>query len=89
MDIARTKFFYDSIEDGLGSRFKDYIIGEINQLPERLCDQRYLDYLYRLAPRFHQCIYYKKDNDCIVVWRVLDTRFDPGRIESALTNPTI
>lgn len=89
MDIARTKLFYDRMEEGLGSRFKDYIIGEIDKLPERLCDQHQFGYLYRLAPRFHQCIYYKKTDDAIVVWRVLDTRFDPQRIESALTGTTL
>ena len=86
MDIARTKFFYDNIEEGLGARFRDYILGEIDKLTDSVRDHKHQDYFYRLAPRFHQCIYYKIGNDQLVVWRVLDTRFDPRKIEAALSN---
>ncbi|MBR4251476.1 MAG: hypothetical protein IKQ15_04145 [Kiritimatiellae bacterium] len=37
-----------------------------------------------LANRFHQNIYYKLDGGTATVWRILDQRFDPKRIESAL-----
>ena len=29
MDIVRTQYFYDSIERGLGSVFRDYIVGRL------------------------------------------------------------
>ena len=32
MDIVRTQYFYDSFECGLGSVFRDYIVGEVDRL---------------------------------------------------------
>ena len=32
MDIVRTQYFYDSLECGLGSVFRDYIVGEVDKL---------------------------------------------------------
>ena len=32
MDIVRTQYFYDSLERGLGSVFRDYIVGEVDKL---------------------------------------------------------
>ena len=50
-------------------------------------DEVHFGYYRALANRFHQSIYYKIEGDSVVVWRVLDQRFDPRRIESALNKP--
>ena len=87
VDIVRVRFFYESIEAGLGTRFRDYIFGEIDKLEERAgVDEVHFGYYRALANRFHQSIYYKIDGDRVVVWRVLDQRFDPRRIEAALSS---
>ena len=88
VDIVRERCFYDSLEAGLGRRFLDYIFGEIDKLEECAgIDEIHFGYYRALANRFHQSIYYKKEGDAVVVWRVLDQRFNPARIERALHNP--
>ena len=88
VDIVRMRCFYDSIEHGLGLRFQDYIFGEIDKLVDYAgTGEVHLGYYRALANRFHQNIYYKIDGENVVVWRVLDQRFNPSRIESALIHP--
>ena len=88
VDIVRVRCFYDGLESGLGSRFQDYIFGEIDKLEDHAgIDEVHFGYYRALANRFHQCIYYKIVGEDITVWRVLDQRFNPWRIESALTAP--
>ena len=86
VDIVRMRCFYDNIEYGLGERFQDYIFGEIDKLVNYAgTNEVHFGYYRALANRFHQNIYYKIDGDAVVVWRVLDQRFNPRRIELALT----
>ena len=88
VDIVRVRFFYDNIEAGLGTRFRDYIFGEIDKLEENAgIDEVHFGYYRALANRFHQSIYYKIDGEHVTVWRVLDQRFAPKRIEAALAGP--
>ncbi len=88
VDIVRMRCFYDNIEYGLGVRFQDYIFGEIDNLVNYAgTSEVHFGYYRALANRFHQNIYYKIDGDTVVVWRVLDQRFNPRRIELALTHP--
>ena len=90
VDIVRVRFFYESLEAGLGTRFRDYIFGEIDKLEENAgIDEQHFGYYRALANRFHQSIYYKIDGNSVVVWRVLDQRFDPRRIEAALSGSDI
>ena len=88
VDIVRVRCFYEDIELGLGERFQDYIFAEIDKLQDIAgIDEVHFGYYRALANRFHQSIYYKIEGDSVVVWRVLDQRFDPRRIESALNKP--
>ena len=88
VDIVRIRCLYDGLEIGLGTRFQDYIFGEIDKLEDNAgIDEVHFGYYRALANRFHQSIYYKIDGDDVTVWRVLDQRFNPRRIESALTSP--
>ena len=87
VDIVRVRFFYDNIEAGLGMRFYDYIFGEIDKLEENAgIHEVNFGYYRALANRFHQSIYYKINGECVTVWRVLDQRFNPKRIEAALSS---
>ena len=66
----------------------NYIFAEIDKLEEYAgIDEIHFGYYRALANRFHQSIYYKVEGDSVVVWRVLDQRFNPARIERALLNP--
>ena len=85
MDIVRTQYFYDSLEYGLGSVFRDYIVGEVDKLADDAgVDEKRLGYFFRPEKRFHQAIYYKMSGTTVTVWRILDMRFDPRRIFAAL-----
>ena len=85
MDILRTQYFYDSLEHGLGLAFRDYIMAEIDRLSSDAgVDEKRLGYFFRPEKRFHQAIYYKMAGTKVSVWRILDMRFDPRRILSAL-----
>ena len=87
MDILRTQYFYDSLEHGLGLTFRDYIMAEIDRLSRDAgVDEKRLGYFFRPEKRFHQAIYYKMAGTTVSVWRILDMRFDPQRILSALHN---
>lgn len=89
VDIVRVRCFYENLEFGLGTRFQDYIFGEIDKLEDYAgIDEVHFGYYRALANRFHQNIYYKIDGNDVTVWRVLDQRFNPKRIESSLAHPT-
>ena len=88
MDIVRGRYFYDQFEFGLGQRFRDYVVGEIDKLQENAgVDPVRMNYHYRLANRFHQTIYYRMEGRIVTVWRVLDQRFDPRRVDACLRDP--
>lgn len=74
VDIVRIRCFYDGLEIGLGTRFQDYIFGEIDKLEDNAgIDEVHFGYYRALANRFHQSIYYKIDGDdllkCILICR--------------------
>ena len=88
MDIVRGRYFYDQFEFGLGQRFRDYVVGEIDKLQKNAgVDPMRMNYHYRLANRFHQTIYYRVEGRVVTIWRVLDQRFDPRRVDACLRNP--
>ena len=88
MDIVHGRYFYDQVELGLGQRFRDYVVNEIDKLQENAgVDPLRLDYYCRHANRFHQTIYYRMDGRVVTVWRVLDQRFDPRRVDACLRDP--
>ena len=85
MDIVRMQYFYDSLEQGLGSEFRDYIMGEVDKLVDNAgVDEKRFGYFFRPESRFHQAIYYKMSGTAVTVWRILDMRFDSRRIFAAL-----
>jgi len=85
MDIVKMRMFYDGIESGLGTIFCNHILDEVDKLASNAgVDEKRHGYFFRLVDRFHQGIYYKMDGSDVTVWRILDTRFNPKRINAAL-----
>ena len=85
LDIAQTRYFYEQVETGLGDRFREDIFCAIDSLSEFAgVDEIHFGYYRALANRFHQNIYYKIEDGVVTVWRILDQRFNPGRIREAL-----
>lgn len=80
--------FTTALKQGWACVSWNYIFAEIDKLEEYAgIDEIHFGYYRALANRFHQSIYYKVEGDSVVVWRVLDQRFNPARIERALLNP--
>lgn len=53
MDIVRGRYFYDQFELGLGRRFRDYVVGEIDKLESTAgVDSKRMGYHCRFANRF-------------------------------------
>ena len=87
-DLIRGRYFHDRLESGLGRRFLESLTAEIDKLSTTAgIHEIHFGYHRALANRFHQNIYYKVDGDTATVWRILDQRFDPKRIEAALLSP--
>ena len=87
-DLIRGRYFHDRLESGLGRRFLESLTAEIDKLETTAgIHEIHFGFHRALANRFHQNIYYKLDGDTATVYRILDQRFDPKRIESALLTP--
>jgi len=85
MDVVKMRMFYDGIECGLGTVFRDHILSEVDRLEQDAgVDEMRYGYFFRPGKRFHQGIYYKMDGKNVTVWRILDMRFNPKRIAAAL-----
>lgn len=72
------KEFYDSQEKGVGNYFLETIFSEIESL--RLhggIHRKVFGYFRLLARKFPYAIYYIKEEDVVIVYRILDCRRDP------------
>lgn len=86
-DLERGERFYERQRAGLGAYYVDSLISDIDALMLHAgVHQRCFGYFRALSKRFPYAIYYKIDNDCIDVWRVLDCRQNPVRVEQSLSN---
>ncbi len=84
-DLARGKMFYTRLDAGLGEYFLNSLFGDIDSLAHHAGSHIKIFGFHRLlARRFPFAIYYKKDGDVCVVWRVLDCRQHPARLTRAL-----
>ena len=85
-DLEEGRTFYEKQGKGLGDYFFDSLFSDIDSLTLFGGIHRKMYGYYRLlSSRFHYAIYYKIENEKIVtVWRVLDCRKDPKKIENAL-----
>jgi plasmid stabilization system protein ParE len=84
-DLANGRAFYAKQGEGLGAYFLDSLFSDIDSL-ELFggIHRRVFGYHRLLSKRFPYAVYYKKDGDVVVVWRVLDCRQKPEKTKRAL-----
>ena len=85
-DLSEGRSFYEKQGDGLGEYFFDSLFSDIDSLTlYGGIHPIVYGYQRMLSKRFPYAIYYKlKGKSAVVVWRVLDLRRDPARIEQSL-----
>ncbi|TBR14478.1 type II toxin-antitoxin system RelE/ParE family toxin [Rugosibacter aromaticivorans] len=84
-DLAHGKHFYERQSAGLGAYFLDSLFSDIDALLIHAgVHQQFHGYFRALSKRFPYAIYYKLEDDCADVWRVLDCRQNPVRLTQAL-----
>jgi len=84
-DLHDARLFYELQGKGLGDYFFDALFSDIDSLVlyagvhPRICG------FYRLlSKRFPYAVYYKMEEETVVVCRVLDLRRNPSRIQQSL-----
>lgn len=86
-DLANGRRFYDRQAEGLGDYFFDTLFSEIDSLAFYGGIHGKIQGFHRLLSKKFPCaVYYKILNDEAVVFRVLDCRRDPQKIEQGLKN---
>jgi plasmid stabilization system protein ParE len=86
-DIQPGQQFYEQQQEGLGAYFLDSLFSDIDALLLYAgIHQQFFDYYRALSKRFPYAIYYRLSGQTIQVWRVLDCRQKPSRVENALRN---
>ncbi len=84
-DLAGGRAFYDHQGPGLGDYFFDSLFAEIDSLVLYGGTHSVRHGYHRmLARRFPHAIYYRLENDTVVVYRVIDCRRDPKWIGKEL-----
>lgn len=85
-DLERGKSFYEQQRQGLGTYFINALTSDIDALLIHAgVHQRVSGYFRALSKRFPYAIYYQIEADCIAVWRVLDCRQNPARLDDELS----
>lgn len=87
-DLLEGRQFYHKQGEGLGDYFFDSLISDIDSLTLYAgIHPMFYDCHRMLSKKFPYAIYYKlKDNSVATVWRVLDLRRDPIKINRSLQN---
>ena len=84
-DMYLGRVFYEKQGDGLGEYFFDTLFSDIDSLALYAgIHPKIFGYHRLLSKRFPYAIYYRIDNELIVVYRVLDLRRHPDRIRQSL-----
>jgi len=84
-DLAVGRKFYDRQEAGVGEYFFDSLFAEIDSLAiYGGIHSIHFGFHRLLAKRFPYAIYYKIIDKTVVVFRVLDCRYNPKRISIRL-----
>lgn len=85
-DLSEGCSFYEKQGEGLGEYFLDSLFSDIDSLTlYGGINPKFFGYHRMLSKRFPYAIYYKLEEESVVVWRVLDLRRDPKKIRQALT----
>ncbi len=84
-DLEAGFYFYEAQQIGIGDYFLDSMYSEIDSLFLYAgIHKRVFGYHRQLCRRFPYAIYYKKGDNDIFVWRVLDLRREPTWISDQL-----
>jgi len=80
-------FFYEEQTENLGDYFFDSLFSDIDSLILYAgIHQEFFGYYRLLSHRFPYAVYYKIENDRIIIWRVLDCRQKPEETEKQLVD---
>ena len=86
-DLKSGRIFYESQAENLGDYFFDSLFSDIDSLILYAgIHQENFGYYRLLSHRFPYAIYYKIENNKIVVYRVLDCRQKPEKTEKQLVD---
>ncbi|MFP4027699.1 MAG: type II toxin-antitoxin system RelE/ParE family toxin [Candidatus Brocadiia bacterium] len=84
-DLHAGRRFYERQGEGVGEYFFDSLFSDIDSLTLYAGIHRKVFGYYRmLSKRFPYAVYYTMEDGTVVVWRVLDVRRDPERIQETL-----
>ncbi len=84
-DLHAARLFYEKQGVELGEYFFDSLFSDIDSLVLYAgIHPKVFGYHRLLSKRFPYAVYYTREDDLVVVWRVLDLRRHPGRIRQAL-----
>lgn len=84
-DLKRGRIFYEKQAENIGDYFFDSLFSDIDSLTlYGGIHSKHFGYFRLLSKRFPYAVYYKIEEDEIVVWRVLDCRQDPKRTRKQL-----
>jgi hypothetical protein len=84
-DIAFAQEFYEQQQNGLGIYFQDAIFSDIDALVLYAgVHVRVFGFYRALSRTFPYAIYYKIDDEIVVVWHVLDCRAKPSNLKRKL-----
>lgn len=78
-DLAEGHLFYEMQEEGLGRYFQTSIMSDIRSLLiyAGVHEVHFEKYHRKIASHFPHAIFYRVENDVILVYAILDTRRDP------------
>ena len=86
-DIEKAMNFYDLIEDGVGSYFRDTIIADLRRLGLYFGEHAvHYGFFRALSSRFPYAIYYRDQGEIRQVVAVLDLRRNPEWIRDQLSS---
>ncbi len=85
-DLSKGRLFYERMGKSLGDYFFDSLFSDIDSLILYAgIHPHYYGYYRMLAKRFPYAVYYKiENNSLVIIWRVLDLRQDPEKIKRSL-----
>lgn len=84
-DLHSARLFYEQQGAGLGVYFFDSLFSDIDSLVLYAgIHQMVFGYHRLLSKRFPYAVYYTRENDLVVVCRILDLRRDPDKTRKAL-----
>jgi len=79
-DLKKGRIFYESQAVNLGDYFFDSLFAEIDALTLYAgIHHKFFGYYRLLCHKFPYAIYYKIEEETIIVWRILDCRQDPQK----------